>query len=136
MKSLKLYLGSIIDNDDVYFESLLDDDDDFYGQRNDKKVTEEWINDNYKVTGKLTISKDFTVNCTGSITVNNKSITSLTYGLFKWGRIAQNFSCNICKNLKTLEGAPKKVGGRFDCYGCTELTSLEGAPKELSLIHI
>ena len=55
MKSLNVYLESIIDNDDVYLESLLDDEYKFYGANSDKKMVESWIRDNYKIDGKLTI---------------------------------------------------------------------------------
>ena len=63
-----------------------------------------------------------------------------------------SFCCHLCKNLTSLEGAPKevgggfycsdtaiislegapqKVGGNFDCSWCYNLTSLERAPKEV-----
>ena len=117
MKTLKLY-----------FESLLDDDDIFLDPENDIKC---WINDNYKFTGKLTISNDFVVDCNGGVGVRNTSITSLTNGLFEWGVVGGSFSCSDCKNLTSLEGAPKKVGETFYCYDCDNLTSLEGAPKRV-----
>ncbi len=153
MKSLNMYLGSVIDNDDVHFESLLDDDDYFYGVEHDKKVIENWIESNYDFRGKLSISDDFVVDCSGDVYIRNKTITSLTNGLFRWGRVGRdfycygcekltslkgspkeignNFSCGNCGNLKTLEGAPEKVGGGFHCIGCEKLTSLEGAPEEV-----
>ena len=121
MKSLKLC-----------FESLLDDEDVFYDPKNDRKEIENWIRSNYRVTGRLSILKDYTVNCTGNVYANNRSnITSLTNGLFKWGKIARNFSCATCDDLKSLEGGPKKVGGDFCCSNCGSLTSLEDAPKEV-----
>ena len=87
MKSLNMYLGSVIDNDDVHFESLLDDDDVFLDPENDKKHVEEWIKDNYIIYGKLTISDDLIVDCSGSVDVKNRCITSLTNGLFRWGKV-------------------------------------------------
>lgn len=120
MKSIKNYLN----------ESLLDDDDVFYDPENDKKEIENWIRSNCKVTGKLTILKDYTVNCAGNVFVTNGSITSLTNGLFKWGKINKNFSCTLC-DIKSLEGAPEKVGGSFICIKCNNLISLEGAPEEV-----
>ena len=42
------------------------------------------------------------------------------------------FSCCHCKNLKSLEGAPEKVGKRFVCSRCKSLTSLEYLPKEFN----
>ena len=142
MKSLKLH-----------FESLLDDDDVFYDPENDKKGIEEWIKDNYRISGKLSISDDLVVDCTGIVSVKNKAITSLTNGLFRWGKVDGNFTCsfaqitslegapevvggsfycNVCDSLRTLEGAPKEVGWDFDLTNCANLTSLEGAPKKIS----
>ena len=131
MKSLNMYLGSVIDNDDVHFESLLDDDDIYLDPKNDKKVVEEWIKDNYKIYGKLTISDDLVVDCSGEVHIKNKSIESLTNGLFRWGGVSGEFNCSFCNNITTLEGAPKCVGGYFNCTGCKNLTTLEGAPEEV-----
>lgn len=114
----------------LYFESILDDDDDFYDPKNDKKEIENWIRSNYRVTGKLTILKDYTVNCTGNVYSTNGTATSLTNGLFKWGKINKNFSCALC-DIKSLEDAPKKVGGYFSCINCDNLISLEGASEEV-----
>ena len=118
MKSLKLQ-----------FESLLDDDDIFLDPKNDKKVVEEWIKDNYIIAGNLTISDDLVVDCSKYVVVKNKSITSLTNGLFRWGYVGGNFVCNYCTKLKTLEGAPKKTMGYFDCGHCSNLKTLKGAPE-------
>ena len=112
-------------------ESLLDDDDKFYGSNSDKKIIEGWIHDNYRVTGELTISDDFVVNCTGHIVIKNKSITALTNGLFRWAKVDGDFHCSGCKKLKSLEGGPENVGGSFDCSHCGKLTSLEGSPKDV-----
>ena len=120
MKSLKLH-----------FESLLDDDDIFLDPMNDKKQVEEWIKHNYILYGKLTISDDFVVDCSDVVKVKNKTITSLTNGLFRWGKVNRSFSCVGCENLKTLEGAPEEVVGGFYCNGCNNLTSLQGAPKKV-----
>ena len=120
MKSLKLH-----------FESLLDDDDVFYDPANDEKVIEEWIMKHYTITGRLIISNDFEVSCTGRVSVKDKSITSLTNGLFKWEEISSSFICNQCNNLTSLEGAPEEVGNNFFCSNCISLISLKGAPKEV-----
>ena len=120
MKSLKFH-----------FESLLDDDDVFFDPANDKKYIEEWIRNNYNIVGKLTISDDFVVNSDRYIYVVNKNITSLTNGMFKWGKLDGSFDCSGCTKLKSLEGAPKEVNGNFDCSNCTKLKSLEGAPEKI-----
>ena len=120
MKSLKLH-----------FESLLDDDDIFFDPENDKKVIEDWINNNYKIVGDLTISDDFVVDCKGSVYVNNRNIESLTNGLFRWGNVSITFSCSGCGKLTSLEGSPEEVSKDFNCSYCTSLTSLEGCPKRV-----
>lgn len=129
MKPLSMYLGYVIDKDDVHFESLLDDEDIFYGANSDKKIIESWIRDNYRIYGKLTISNDLVVDCTGNVIASGSFKTSLTNGLFHWGYVGGNFICNYCTKLKTLEGAPKKVGRCFDCGRCDKLETLQGAPE-------
>ena len=42
-----------------------------------------------------------------------------------------SFSCNNCRLLKSLEGAPKEVGKNFNCYKCINLSSLKDAPKNV-----
>ena len=110
---------------------LLCTDDIFYDQINDKRVIEEWIKSNYNIYGKLTISDDFIVDCTGEVDVNNKSITSLTNGMFRWGKVGTDFNCTYCDKLTSLEGAPKEVGCGFYCGCCSRLKSLEGAPEKV-----
>ena len=116
---------------DMCFKFILDDDDAYFSG-SDKLIVREWIMDNYHIHGELTISVDLVVDCSGDVEVKNKSITSLTNGLFSWGVIDDGyFNCSYCKNLKTLEGAPKEVGWSFVCNHCNNLTSLKGAPEKV-----
>ena len=115
----------------AYLESLLDDDDIFLDPENDKKVIEDWIMKHYTITGRLIISNDFEVSCIGRVSVKDKSITSLTNGMFRWGVISSSFICNECNNLTSLEGAPEEVGRGFDCAYCSNLKSLKGTPKKV-----
>ena len=46
-----------------------------------------------------------------------------------FGEIKGNFKCSSSR-LKSLKGAPQKVGGYFNC-SYNQLVSLEGAPKEV-----
>lgn len=55
----------------------------------------------------------------------------LTNDLFEWGEVGGDFKCTGCRNLETLEGAPKRVGGNFNCSGCHSLETLKGAPEEV-----
>ena len=65
------------------------------------------------------------------VVVTNTSIDLLTNGLFKWGEV-HYFTCNNCKNLTSLEGAPLACK-RFFCKNCKNLTSLKGAPKKCNV---
>lgn len=124
MKSIKNYIENYLN------ESLSNNDDVLLVTENDKKAIEKWIRDNYDIFGNLTISDDLIVDCNGDVYIRNKSITSLTNGLFRWGEFGGNFDCSECENLTSLKGSPKKVNGGFDCGYCKKLISLEGAPKE------
>ena len=121
---------------DLYFKFILNDDDTYLGVEHDKRIVEEWIKHNYFFTGKLFISDDLDVHCSGEVHIKNKSIESLTNGLFRWGGVSGEFNCSFCNNITTLEGAPKCVGGYFNCTGCKNLTTLEGAPEEVGLSFV
>ena len=114
---------------DLYFKFILGDDDAYFSG-SDKLIVREWINNNYRIYGDLSISDDLVVDCKCSVDIKNKSITSLTNGLFRWGSVSRDFYCSGCKKLKSLEGAPKNVGGNFNCSRCDSLVNLEGAPKK------
>ena len=109
-------------------ESILDDEDEFYGAI-DKKIIESWIRDNYRIYRNLSISDDLVVDCGGRVIVKNGHITSLTNGLFHWGKVGGIFACSNCRNLTSLEGAPKVVGDNFSCHHCDHLKSLKGSPE-------
>ena len=71
---------------DLYFKFILNDDDTYLGVEHDKRIVKEWIKNNYLIYGDLTISDDLVVDCNGSVNVKNKSVTSLTNGIFRWER--------------------------------------------------
>ena len=58
----------------------------------------------------------------------DKYITSLTDGLFQWGKVKGDFNCSWCDLLESLKGAPKEVD-YFYCGKCKNLTSLKGVPE-------
>jgi hypothetical protein len=87
----------------------------------DKKIK---IGDSPNKDGKYVVDVD------GNVDVKNFNIYTLTNDLFVFGKVGGYFSCTDCKNLTSLEGAPKEVGGGFFCTDIN-LTSLEGAPKEV-----
>ena len=115
MKNLKEYISESIfdieDNIDNIDESI-------------KDQIKQFLNDNFKNASNCIISekpnKDgkFEVLSTGDVEVKNKSITSLTNGLFIWANIKGDFTCSNCNSLTSLEGAPKEVGGGFYCIKC------------------
>ena len=124
MKSLKEYINEgLLDrvkNKEVSHEILI----------------EEFLKDNYKIDGPYAIKttdKGFVVDVRGGdIEVKNENITSLTNGLFEFGVVSRKFDCSCCKSLKSLEGAPQKVGQSFYCIRCESLKTLEGAPQKVS----
>ena len=133
MKSLNTYIN----------EGLADWSDDKLGKRMDeltskaaiKKEIIDWIKNNVKSIQGNKLKFDFN---TTPITVDyyddvdfKTNITSLTNGMFHWGKVGNDFDCSYCKSLKSLEGAPKEVGISFYCYNCDSLNTLEGAPKKV-----
>ena len=102
-----------------------------------KDQIKQFLNNNFKNASKCKISEKpnkegkFEVSSNGDVEVKNKSITSLTNGLFIWTNIKGNFISSNCNSLTSLEGAPKEVGGNFYCSICNSLTSLKGAPKKV-----
>ena len=114
----------------IYLESILDDEDVLLDPEKDKEIIRSWIEDNYKIMGRLKINNDLTVDCSGDVAVKNR-IESLTNGMFSWGKIGGSFRCHGCGKIESLKGAPKVVGGYFDCSDCENLKSLEGAPEKV-----
>ena len=55
---------------DMSFKFILNDDD-TYLSNIDKLIVREWIMDNYHINGKLTISDDLIVDCSGDVSVEN-----------------------------------------------------------------
>ena len=100
-----------------------------------KDQIRQFLNDNFKNTSNCEISKKpnkdgkFEVSSNGNIEVKNKSITSLTNGLFVWTNIKGHFICSDCKSLISLEGAPKEVGGYFNCDDCCKNFSKDYVKK-------
>ena len=116
-------------------ESLLDDG---LVEKTDKMIKDEikaFLNENYngsiKISQKPNAEGKYEVSSTTDIEVKNPNITSLTDGSFVWNEVKESFSCSDCTSLKSLEGAPKKVGGDFYCSRCPSLNSLKDAPKKV-----
>ena len=64
----------------------------------------------------------------GNLTVGgNRYLTQLP-GCFLGAKVAKDFICINMPSLKTLMGAPLKVGGNYILTGCKKLETLDGAP--------
>lgn len=118
------------------YESLLDDFDTLAGKANARQQVLDFLEKycdmsmpNIKVSAKPNKDGFYEVSSTGSVWIGGHGET-LTNGLFIWTKIKNDFFCDSMGLLKTLEGAPKEVGGCFICNNCKSLTSLEGAPKK------
>ena len=109
-------------------ESIFNDVEDIVN--NDTILIEQFLKDNYKITGSYII-KDGVVDVKGDVHVKNANIESLTNGMFQFGNVTRGFYCSACKNITSLKGAPKEVGGNFFCTNCDNLISLEGAPRKV-----
>ena len=121
-------------------ESILTDMDKTIQNGDDITEIYDFINSNYNeiALDKLIISKykingkyKYRVSTDAHVGVKNTKITTLVNDLFVWDTV-KTFYCNNCKNLKSLEGAPKKVSGTFTCNYCNSLTNLVGAPEEVN----
>ena len=122
----------------LYTESILDDIDTSI-ERGDIDIMKDvllFINENYigdyKISRKPNKDGLYEVSSLKDIDVKqDSSLTTLTNGMFIWTTVKGNFSCYGCRNLVSLEGAPKEVGDCFDCSYCVSLESLKGAPKKV-----
>ena len=70
------------------------------------------------------------VCCKGNVDIKDGDLVNGKFP-FKFGKVDGYFDCSLCKELTSLEGAPKEVVYDFFCVGCAKLKSLEGAPKEV-----
>ena len=116
------------------YESLLDNFDTIASNMDPIDAVKKFLYDNYTgvyVISKKPINGKYEVYGKSDIKVKNHRIKSLTNGLFVWDSVTRDFICSGSWYLKSLEGAPKKVGGSFDISGCIELESLEGCPEEI-----
>ena len=126
MKSLKEHI----------LEGILDIEDNINIDSSEitKDVIEQFLKENYKIRDSYTIKETknvFTVDVKGNAEVKNKNITSLTNGLFEFGKVEKGFNCSECRLLTSLEGSPKEVGWSFNCSYCKSLKTLEGSPEKI-----
>lgn len=91
----------------------------------DELPKDKFIISKRKINGKYQISAD------AFVVVKNTNIKSLVNDLFVWDTV-ETFLCNNCKNLKSLEGSPKKCTN-FNCTFCNSLTNLIGAPEYVDI---
>lgn len=140
-------------------ESLLDDLEDLEKDSDNSMITskiKKFLDNNYIFKGEYDIvsteTGPFIVNVKGHVRIGNKNIKHLTNGMFKFGEVDGIFTISLCKQLKsivgapekaisfrislcdnilTLEGAPKEVEKMFECSFCNSLKSLKGAPEKV-----
>ena len=110
------------------YESLLDIND---VETSVEPITmiDNWCKDN--ISGNYTIDKKtLTINSSSTITITDEKLVELP-SYIHFGVVKRDFYCVQCTSLKSLKGAPEKVGGGFYCNACPSLESLKGAPKEV-----
>ena len=87
-------------------------------------MIDNWCKDN--IGGNYTIDKKtLAINSSSTITITDENLVELP-SYIHFGVVKRNFYCDSCTSLKSLKGAPEKVGGDFYCSNCTSLKSLEG----------
>ena len=152
MEGIKTYIKRNIGNIELQ-EGLLDRVKN--KDVNHEELVKEFLEENYNITGEYTIDTTkipYVVNLSGYARLKNNA-KQLVNDFFVFGEVTGTFSCNRniyikslkgapekvgidfycseCKSLKTLEGAPKEVGDSFDCCGCNDLIDLKGAPEKV-----
>ena len=130
MKSLK----------DTISESLITEKRFTPEVKSEREAILNFINENYRVSPRgLKLRKENDVWIVdyyrSTLEVTNKSITSLTNGLFQWGNVDGTFDCSYCENLMDLEGTPQDFGS-LDCRYCKNLKSFKGCGKFYDLTCI
>ena len=126
MKSLKEYI-----TEGLLCEGLLDRVKN--KDASHEAIIKDFLEANYKFSGSYTIkatNKGFIIDVEDDVRVINKDITSLTNEFFEFGEVVGRFSCENCKSLQSLNGAPKEVKWEFNCVNCNSLKTLEGSPQK------
>lgn len=131
---------------DYINESVLSDIEDTLSVSNDDLATElitNWINDNWRVDGKLTIKFEGNtrvVDCSGN--VRYPKTGKITNDMFVWGNVMGDFVFNALdtdtNKVKTFIGLglPRFVGGTLNLHSFTNVTNLEGLPDNVGSLHI
>ena len=96
------------------------------------KEIRNWIKANYHNVKVNSLVFDFdtfpvTVDYTRDELYIKRGVTSLTNGMFQWGKIDGVFYCGYSR-IKNFEGGPKKVNNTFNCDHCLDLVDMKGAP--------
>ena len=124
MKNLKLYLESLLDDEDTLAYNPLEEIQRFltktYGKYSNFRI-EEGSDGIYIVTPGVRI-----------LAVNDPDATRLTNGLFRFSPKLDRLNCYNCTKLQSLEGCPEECA-RIDCRGCKSLKNLIGAPQVCEL---
>lgn len=120
---------------DIY-ESLLDDEDIIANETEIYIKVKNFLDDHYKFSKPYKIKHDkngkYIVDCIdGCITLKTSSLINLTNGEFVFG-VCDEFNCDDCYKLVSLEGSPEIVRYRFSCANCDSLKTLKGAPKSIT----
>lgn len=123
-------------------ESLLDDDEDIMAVGDDSVIEhsiEQFINDNYDVSGtyKITYDKydesdsDFVVIVNGDISLKKTSkIEEVTNGFFEFLSVSGSFLIKDKNNIKNLKGMPYSVG-RDVCIYSSKIETLDGISQHI-----
>lgn len=124
MKDLKLYLESLLDDEDALAYNPIEEIQRFLTKTYGKHVS-------FKI--KKGSSGIYVVTPgTNTLSVEDPDAVSLTNGLFRFSPELDKLNCYNCTKLQSLEGCPGKCGC-IDCRRCTSLKTLEGAPTKVPI---
>ena len=93
-----------------------------------KAKIEAWLNE-HRVVGYI-INDDLTIDVSVGVDLRNYTEKQLP-DYIQFGKVAGYFDFGKSRNLESLKGCPKAVGGCFGCYECSSLKSLEGVPRKV-----
>ena len=77
--------------------------------------------------GRWSVNSEGLVDVEGSFYCSGQGLEDFL-GI-RFGKVSEDFFCGG-NQLRTLEGAPREVGGYFYCYS-NQLRTLEGSPREV-----
>ena len=81
-------------------ESIFSDINDIVN--NDSALIEQFLKDNYHISGTYSIDGKDVVDVNGTMWLTNTDAEAITNGLFRFGKVSGGFSCFLCHRVHLL----------------------------------